>query len=130
MLDESFINKPHVLIVDDNLINQVLATKILNRLEVSVTCANNGKEAMDLLSINSYDLVLMDISMPIMDGLEATNKIRRIEAFDKIPIIAFTAYSKHEYEQECLNIGMNAFLPKPITMSSLKEAVFAFVKKS
>lgn len=108
----------NILIAEDNLINQQVILHILSRLGYSCTITSNGNEALDALSQTAYDLVLMDMQMPEMDGVETTEIIR--SSFDKQPIIiALTANTLHDDQQKCLQAGMNDYLSKPIKLEEL-----------
>ncbi|EOR94681.1 sensory box histidine kinase/response regulator [Arcticibacter svalbardensis MN12-7] len=109
-----------ILIAEDNLINQKLALTILKKLGYKPQVANNGKDAVDMLSINDYDIILMDILMPEMDGLEATSIIR--SSFEKQPqIVAMTANALPEDREICLKAGMNEYISKPIKLEILMD---------
>lgn len=113
-----------VLLVEDNAINVIVAKNMLKKLSYSVTTAHNGKEAVELHSKEKFDIVLMDCSMPVMDGFEATRKIRESETnngIGKVTIIALTANAMKGDRERCLDAGMDDFLPKPISISSLSE---------
>jgi PAS domain S-box-containing protein len=114
----------HILVVEDNLINQQVALGILQIQGYSVTVANNGKEALDCLANGSFDLVLMDCHMPEMDGFEATAEMRRREqaaGTKRLPIIALTANAMAQDREECLNAGMDDHLAKPFSMQTMQE---------
>jgi PAS domain S-box-containing protein len=103
-----------ILVAEDNEINQLVVKDILNQAGVIVTLVGNGREAMDKIQQNSYDLVLMDLQMPVMDGLEACREIRKLEKFKDLPILAMTAHAMVEDRQKCLKAGMNDHVTKPI----------------
>lgn len=110
-----------ILVAEDNLINQKLAVRILEKQGWLPVIANNGKEAVELYKKGGFDLILMDVQMPEMDGLEATEKIRKIEgsAGGHIPIIAITASAFEEDKKRCLAAGMDAYTTKPIKIAEL-----------
>jgi two-component system sensor histidine kinase/response regulator len=113
-----------ILLAEDNRINQLFALKILNELGYNADAVKNGQEAVKALEMKHYDLVLMDIQMPEMDGLEATAEIRRrrSEVTDSdIPIIAVTAHAMKGDKEQCLEAGMDDYLTKPIDPESLAE---------
>lgn len=119
----------HILVVEDNKLNQMVMRKILSSTShVSFAIANNGQEAIDELKKDVYDLVLMDLQMPIMDGYEATQIIRSGElgnAINSIPIIAVTADAMQETRKRVLDLGMNDYMTKPISKKSLFEKIYA-----
>ncbi len=108
-----------VLLAEDNRINQLLATKMLARLGLAVDVANHGAEAIALLQQRDYDAVLMDIQMPVMDGLEATRRIRQDPRFAMLPIIAMSAGVTLSEKNACADAGMSAFVGKPIDTNEL-----------
>jgi signal transduction histidine kinase/CheY-like chemotaxis protein/ligand-binding sensor domain-containing protein len=111
-------NPLRIMLVEDNLINQLLATTILTKLGYKPHIANNGREAIDLLSQQAFDLILMDMQMPEMDGIEATKYIR--QHFEVQPvIIAMTANAMREDREICLQAGMNDYLSKPVKPEDL-----------
>ena len=104
-----------ILVVDDNVINQKVAVKMLERSNIAADIAANGREAVDAFKNLQYDLILMDIQMPEMDGLEATRTIRTIEQNKKrTTIIALTANAMEGDRERCLKAGMDDYLSKPI----------------
>lgn len=107
-----------ILIVEDNLINQEVAMALLEPFEIQIEIANNGQEALDMVQKNKYDLVLMDHFMPVMDGVEATIKIRELEGeyYQKLPILALTADAVEGVKEEFIRAGMNDFVSKPINL--------------
>jgi len=107
-----------ILLVEDNIINQQLALIILSRMGYSPGIAVNGKEVLDRLLDEYFDLILMDIQMPEMDGLEATRIIRATHSVQPL-IIAMTANAAGNDREECLAAGMNDYLPKPINLDEL-----------
>jgi CheY-like chemotaxis protein len=111
-----------ILLVEDNITNQQVAQAMLQMLGVSAGLVTNGREALQALSENTYDLVLMDCQMPEMDGYEATRRIRAAGAAVRntlVPIIAMTANAMPEDRLACLAAGMNDYLPKPVNASAL-----------
>lgn len=113
-----------VLLAEDNPVNQEVASAMLQRMGLSMKIANNGREAFDLLQLESFDLVLMDCQMPIMDGFEATECIRAREAelnLSAIPIIALTANAISGDREHCLSRGMDDYLSKPFSQDQLHE---------
>ena len=116
-----------VLLVEDNLINQKVAQKVLEKIGCTVTLANNGVEALEQMHSTSFDLVLMDCQMPIMDGLTATAKIRETDT--KTPIIALTANAQDSDRDACFAAGMNDFVSKPFKQKSLFSAMVAQISE-
>jgi CheY-like chemotaxis protein len=114
-----------ILLVDDNHINQKVAAHLLQKQGHTVHLADNGREALDLLDRTAVDLVLMDVQMPEMDGLEATARIRaREQGTDRhLPIVALTAQALPEDRDMCLQAGMDVYLTKPIQAQPLLLAV-------
>ncbi len=116
-----------VLLVEDNEINQQVASELLEAVGVQVTVANNGREALDLLAAAPdplpWALVLMDIQMPVMDGHQATLAMRRQPRFAALPILAMTAHAMAEERDRCLAEGMNDHLTKPIDPDALYVAI-------
>ena len=101
--------------------NQKLAKRMLERLRHTVTLANDGNEALSAMKTGSFDLIIMDVQMPEMDGFEATRRIREWDAGKtRIPITALTAHAMDSHREECLAAGMDSFVAKPILLESLK----------
>ncbi len=109
----------HVLVVEDNELNQEVAAGLLAHAKIHTDIANHGLEAIAKIEQNQYDLVLMDMQMPMMGGIEATLKIREDKKFAKLPIIAMTANVLKDDREKCIAAGMNDFLPKPIEPDQL-----------
>lgn len=107
-----------VLLVDDNKVNQMLIKYMLEEYDITPEIASNGKEALDILLTKHYDLVLMDIQMPVMDGYSSTKAIRR-ELKINVPVIAMTAYALPGEKEKCLASGMNGYLAKPVDSAEL-----------
>ena len=128
--DFSDFNGMHLLIVEDNIINQKILSNVLNPSGIKIRIASNGLEAVDILkeSTEKFDLVLMDINMPVMDGYMATQMIRLKSEFDTLPIIAFTALALDSEKQKIFNSGMNAFLTKPLKIGKLYTVFKMFVE--
>ncbi len=103
-----------VLLVEDNLINQQVAQEILSDMGVNVDVVGNGWEALDAIHNRDYDLVLMDIQMPEMDGYQTTRMIRSDQRYARLPVIAMTAHAMSGERERCLEAGMNEHIPKPI----------------
>ncbi|WP_288427761.1 ATP-binding protein [uncultured Spirosoma sp.] len=116
-------NQPlSILIAEDNLMNQKLALQVLKRLGHVGTVAENGQQAIDILRKQSFDLVLMDIQMPVMDGYTTTQHIRQTLR-SKVPIIAMTAHALASERERCLQAGMNDFMPKPFQINELQRVI-------
>ena len=115
----------HILLAEDNRTNQTVATRMLQKLGHSLVVAENGNEALTLLTRRRFDLVLMDIQMPEMDGLTATMKIREKEKGTRLhmPIIAMTAHAMKGDRERCIEAGMDGYVSKPISSEELKEAI-------
>ncbi len=121
-------NKPlsktgNILLVEDNEINQLIAVELISSQGHTVDVAHNGQEAVDMVSCGDYDIVFMDIQMPIMDGLTATRKIRDNEKFAKLPIIAMSAHAMTGDREISLSHGMNDHLSKPINPELLYKTI-------
>jgi signal transduction histidine kinase/CheY-like chemotaxis protein/HPt (histidine-containing phosphotransfer) domain-containing protein len=118
--------KARILLVEDNVINQQVALGMLRRFELSADAVANGAEALKSLETIPYDIVLMDIQMPVMDGYTATAKIRSAESSvlrSDIPIIAMTAHAMTRDRDKCLEAGMDGYISKPISFESLAEVL-------
>jgi signal transduction histidine kinase/CheY-like chemotaxis protein len=125
--DEKSEDEPYshlrVLIVDDNATNHIVVSSLLSRVVGEITTALNGQEALDQLKLKEFDLVLMDIHMPVMDGIETTLAIRsQVSTYQNVPIIALTADPQYQQARLCRNIGMNSSLGKPIKLAGLLQA--------
>jgi PAS domain S-box-containing protein len=104
-----------ILVVEDNLFNQQIATELLEAVNLTALVAENGQHALDVLAREKVDCILMDIQMPVMGGLEASRKLRTIPGLANIPVIAITANALHEDRLHCLAAGMNDFISKPFS---------------
>ena len=124
------VSKPpsavHVLLVEDDEINQEVAIELMRSLGFHVAVAENGAVALERVATLVYDLVLMDVQMPVMDGLTATRLIRQRADYAQVPILAMTASVFAEDKQACLNAGMDAFVAKPIDPPKFLETVCAW----
>jgi CheY-like chemotaxis protein len=117
-----------VLLVEDNEVNQKVARRFLERMGCKVTIANDGADGVRKYSAGQFDLVLMDLQMPIMSGLVATGKIRHLEAPGaRIPIVALTADVMSGQRERCMAAGMDAFLTKPLDAAELRRVLDQFV---
>ncbi len=121
----------NILLVEDNVINQKFALKLLTKMEFKIDIAANGKEGVDAVNNSDYDLVLMDVQMPIMNGYEATKGIRNLKDKKKssIPIIAMTANAMDGDREKCLEAGMDDYISKPIKPLVLKEVILRNIKR-
>jgi two-component system, sensor histidine kinase and response regulator len=117
----------HILLVEDNAINQEIAQEFLLRTGFRVRIANHGQEALDLLQAQSFDAVLMDLHMPVMDGFEATRLIRKKHSAKELPILALTAAAMVQDRQASLDVGMNDHIPKPIDPELLIEKLMQWI---
>jgi CheY-like chemotaxis protein len=114
-----------ILMAEDNRVNQLVATGLLRKMGHTFAVANNGKEALAMLAAQAFDLVLMDIQMPEMDGIEATRRIREDESrtSNHLPIIAMTAHAMKGDRERCLAAGMDGYISKPISASKLEVEI-------
>lgn len=114
----------NVLIVEDDLVNQKLATTMLERLGYHGTVANNGQEGVEIFAENSFKFILMDMMMPVMDGLQATRAIRRFKGDrGSVPIIAVTANAYESDKEACFKAGMNGYISKPYDIKRLESEI-------
>ena len=112
-----------ILLVEDNQFNQQIAQEMLEELGATVCLANNGAEALELLRSTGYDCILMDLQMPLMDGLEATRRIRADPHIGHIPVLAMTATATTEARMRCIEAGMNDFISKPVQPALMAQTV-------
>ena len=117
-----------ILLVEDNVINQEVASEILGSVGAVVDIANNGKESIESIAAKAYDLVLMDLQMPVMGGYEATKFIRADRRNRNLPIIAMTAHAMQGVDAECKAAGMNDYVSKPIDPQNLFSTILKWVK--
>lgn len=113
------IGGSQILVVEDNRINQFVVKGFLTLAGVKVCLANNGEEALEKIKNQTFDAILMDVQMPVMDGLEATRQIRKYQQFQTLPIIALTAGVTKEERETCLLSGMNDLVSKPVNSNEL-----------
>jgi CheY-like chemotaxis protein len=117
---------PHlrVLVAEDNVLNQRVIVRLLGKMGCTVDVASNGREAVEMVRLLGYDLVLMDCQMPEMDGYEATSRIRRWEGNERhVPIAALTAHAMKGDRDLCLQAGMDHYLSKPFQVDELKQVL-------
>jgi two-component system sensor histidine kinase/response regulator len=117
-----------ILLAEDNLLNQQIATEILEDEGLVIDVANNGQEAVDMVNKKAYAMVLMDMQMPIMDGLEATRTIRKNFSNDDLPVLAMTANASDADRKKCLASGMDAHITKPIDPDLLFTEIAKWIK--
>jgi CheY-like chemotaxis protein len=113
----------HLLVVDDDSVAQTIASHVLRRHAYDVECVCNGAAAIDKVSRSTFDLILMDLQMPGMDGFQTATYIRAMPAYADTPIIAVTANCSSDYRDRCLKTGMQGFLAKPVQSKELVQAV-------
>ncbi|RDK88204.1 response regulator [Marinirhabdus gelatinilytica] len=121
VVDTSMLSQKSILVVEDNRINQMVTKKILEKEKVQCDIAKNGKEAITMVKQNNYDLVLMDINMPVMNGIDATKKIREFN--NTIPIIALTAVEVDEIRFRIFDSGMNDIIVKPYDVEKFRQTI-------
>lgn len=116
------LSELHILVVEDEKINQITITKILQMLGHIPTCIDDGSEVLPILEKQSFDLILMDIQMPVVDGLEAARRIRNSNKhYAKIPILALTAHAMVGDKEKFLSYGMDGYIAKPFDINNLKD---------
>lgn len=123
-------NRPHILLVEDNEVNQMISKAMLEHLDCEVTLAFNGAEAISAFLSQPYDLILMDCNMPVMDGFEATQRIRALEQQENtvpVPIVALTAHAFEHIKQQCFDVGMDEHLSKPFDQVQLGYVLQKFL---
>ena len=115
----------NILLAEDNRMNQRIALLKFGQMGISIDIASNGQQVFDMFRQNSYDLILMDLQMPVMDGLEATRLIRAFEEetnpAKRVYIVALTANAIAERKEECIQAGMNNFMEKPFQERTLRD---------
>ena len=119
-----------ILLVEDNAVNQLVGVRLLESLGAEVDVAENGYVALSLLQQPNvrYQAILMDLQMPVMDGLETTRQLRLIEQFANLPVIAMTANVLATDREQCFAAGMNDFMGKPVRLQELREKLLQWVE--
>jgi CheY-like chemotaxis protein len=122
------MKKPTVLVVDDLFTNRLLIRELLKSMHLEFSMVENGKQAIDALLSESFDIILMDIEMPVMNGLETTKYIRKILPLPQrdIPIIALTAHNPKLFFEDFKEVGFNNILTKPYSLKRLKDLINGF----
>ncbi|MBF0159693.1 MAG: CHASE domain-containing protein [Magnetococcales bacterium] len=118
----------HILLVEDNDINQQVAQELLQRAGIQVTIAGDGQQALNCLAQQTFDGVLMDMQMPVMDGLTATRRIRQQARWAELPIIAMTANAMDQDREACLSVGMQAHIAKPIRVEEMFATLVQWIR--
>jgi CheY-like chemotaxis protein len=129
-VDEKLADKypARILLAEDNDINRLLASKLFNRIGYTIDTASDGKEAFEFVQAKVYDIVFMDVQMPNMNGLDATQNIRsKVSTKTQPIIIAMTAFAAQEDKDACLSAGMNDFITKPITLEDLERMISKWI---
>jgi signal transduction histidine kinase len=122
------VSPARILVVEDNQVNQKVVTAVLRKRGFSIELANDGQEALDKLENSAaFDLILMDVQMPVLDGLEATRLIRKEARWKGLPIVAMTAHAMNGDKERCLEAGMNGYISKPVHPSLLLSTVDEFL---
>ena len=125
-----------ILIADDNPVNLDLISRLLKKKGHDVTNAENGKEAIDLFLQGSFDVILMDLEMPVIGGIEAARQIRAkekalsVETPEYTPIIAMTAHDQETERTACLVVGMDGFISKPIAIKTINQTIHDIIQDS
>ncbi|MCJ9713253.1 response regulator, partial [Bordetella hinzii] len=122
------IRGARALLVEDNELNQEVAIELLHDAGIVVDLARNGEIAVHKVGETDYDIVLMDMQMPVMDGITATQEIRKLPRFAALPIVAMTANAMESDRQRCLDAGMNDHVPKPIEPEQLWRTLLRWIK--
>lgn len=119
----------HVLLIEDDIINQMIVQEMLQDVGIRITIARHGQEAIDIFPQGCFDLIISDMQMPVMDGLEATRRIRALPTGVDIPIIAMTANAFAEDQISCLEAGMNDYISKPVDPNILFDVIVKWINR-
>lgn len=120
-------NNKTVLVAEDNVVNQKIAVALLENVGIRPVVANNGKEAVELIKQTEFDLVLMDVQMPVMDGLTATKILRKEPEFNELKLIAVTAQAMSGDQEACLEVGLNDYISKPLTKDKFYKLLYKWL---
>jgi CheY-like chemotaxis protein len=121
-----------ILLAEDNPVNRRLALLVLNKMGHTVTVVSTGREAVDAIAITPFDLAILDVQMPEMDGMEATRIVRSAEqsSHRRLPIIAMTAHAMQGDRERCLQAGMDGYVAKPINLRALATEISQVMKET
>lgn len=114
-----------ILVADDDRINSLMFKRLLEKMNHSVAIAYDGKEAIDKILSSNYDIVFMDIQMPVMNGIEALQNIRNLQSYNNLKVVAVTAYAMSGDREKFLEAGFNGYIPKPIDSEAIEETLIA-----
>ncbi len=128
VIETNGLRQKRILLVEDNEMNRLVATTMLEQYGALITEAENGKAALEILDRQSFDAILMDVQMPMMDGLEATMRIRE-KLGNAIPIIALTANAMHGEQEKCFEAGMNDYIPKPFEEEQILQVIAKWLEQ-
>ncbi|MGZ4999350.1 MAG: PAS domain-containing protein [Methylomonas sp.] len=123
-----YIRGARILLIEDNEVNRIVATELLEQAQLQIDIAENGKIALEKLEKNRYDCALMDIQMPVMDGYQTTRHLRALESCKNLPVIAMTANVMSDDRNRCLEVGMNDFITKPILPETLYTTLLKWIQ--
>lgn len=121
-----------ILLAEDNAVNQRLMKLLLSQMKIEVDVASDGKEAFEMYKQKAYDLIFMDVQMPVLDGVESTKLIRELEqtsgSLHRVFIIALTGSELDQYKDSCFEVGMDDFIEKPIRLEMLHKHIFRLIE--
>ena len=120
------MGKRKVLVVDDIFANQFLLASMLEEMDCNIRTASNGQEAIDALAGENFDIIFMDIEMPVMNGIEATKKLKADSRYCNIPIIALTAHNLEEFSEMFESTGFDGLLEKPYSCEGISDVLSKF----